>query len=91
MSIEREVFPYMAEEGQLYCMQLHGFWMDIGQPKDFLTGMCLYLMSLKQKTPEKLHKGPDIIGSVLIVSRFLNYNGSFHIWVRLLSYCCLCF
>ena len=68
MSIEREVFPYMAEEGELYCMQLHDFWMDIGQPKDFLTGMCLYLTSLKQKTPEKLYKGPEIIGNVLIVS-----------------------
>lgn len=37
-SIEKEVFPVMADGGQLYAMELPGFWMDIGQPKDFLTG-----------------------------------------------------
>lgn len=41
-SIEKEIFPVMAKEGQLYAMELQGFWMDIGQPKDFLTGMCLF-------------------------------------------------
>lgn len=66
MSIEKEVFPYMADEGQLFCMELQGFWMDIGQPKDYLTGMCLYLDSLKQKNPEKLHRDTCIVGNVLI-------------------------
>lgn len=66
MSIEREVFPFMAEEGELYCMELEDFWMDIGQPKDFLVGMCLYLTSVKKKTPEKLTTGPKFIGNVLI-------------------------
>ena len=44
--------------------------MDVGQPKDFLTGMCLYLSSLKQKAPEKLFDGEGIVGNVLIVSNF---------------------
>merc|ERR1712076_346288 len=35
MSIEKEVFPFMADDTQLYCMELDGFWMDIGQPKDY--------------------------------------------------------
>jgi mannose-1-phosphate guanylyltransferase len=30
-------------------MDLKGFWMDIGQPKDYLTGMCMYLSSEKFK------------------------------------------
>lgn len=38
MSIEKEVFPFMAKDGQLYAFNLKGFWMDVGQPKDFLTG-----------------------------------------------------
>ena len=38
MSIEKEVFPGMAKEGELYAMELSGYWMDVGQPKDFLTG-----------------------------------------------------
>ena len=44
--------------------------MDVGQPKDFLTGMCLYLNSLKHKCPEQLHQGPGVVGSVLVVSCF---------------------
>ena len=51
-SIEKEVFPYMAKDGDLFAMELQGFWMDVGQPKDFLTGMCLYLNSLRQKSPQ---------------------------------------
>ena len=42
--------------------------MDVGQPKDFLTGMCMYLQHLKEKSPEKLHQGTGIIGNVLVVS-----------------------
>lgn len=42
--------------------------MDVGQPKDFLTGMCLYLTSLRQKSPEKLYSGEGIVGNVLVVS-----------------------
>lgn len=37
-SIEREIFPVMASEGQIYQMKLPGYWMDIGQPKDYLKG-----------------------------------------------------
>lgn len=65
-SIEKEIFPVMAQEGQLYAMELQGFWMDIGQPKDFLTGMCMYLQSLRHKAPDRLHQGPGIVGNVLV-------------------------
>lgn len=65
-SIEKEIFPKMAEEGQLYCMVLPGFWMDIGQPKDFLAGTNLYLASLEQVKSSLLATGEGIIGSVLI-------------------------
>lgn len=37
-SIEKEVFPFMASDKELYAFELSGFWMDVGQPKDFLTG-----------------------------------------------------
>nr|XP_020466787.1 mannose-1-phosphate guanyltransferase beta isoform X2 [Monopterus albus] len=65
-SIEKEIFPVMAEEGHLYTMELQGFWMDIGQPKDFLTGMCMYLQSLRQHAPERLRTGPGFLGNVLV-------------------------
>ena len=37
-SIEREVFPAVAAAGGLYAFTLPGFWMDVGQPKDYLIG-----------------------------------------------------
>jgi len=66
MSIEKDVFPQMAAEGELYAVELEGFWMDIGQPKDYLAGMCLYLTSIETKKPELLAKGVGIVGSVLM-------------------------
>uniref|UniRef100_V5GZM5 mannose-1-phosphate guanylyltransferase n=1 Tax=Anoplophora glabripennis TaxID=217634 RepID=V5GZM5_ANOGL len=65
-SIEKEVFPGMAEDKQLYAFELQGFWMDVGQPKDFLTGMCLYLKHLRQTNSDKLYKGPGVVGNVLV-------------------------
>lgn len=65
-SIEKEVFPFMAQDGNLFAMELDGFWMDVGQPKDFLTGMCLYLEWLSQHQPEKLTSGDGFVGSVLV-------------------------
>ncbi|XP_011303559.1 mannose-1-phosphate guanyltransferase beta [Fopius arisanus] len=66
MSIEKEVFPGMARDNMLYAMELQGFWMDVGQPEDFLKGMCLYLASLRQKSPEKLYLNDGVIGNVLV-------------------------
>ncbi|NXX98101.1 GMPBA guanyltransferase, partial [Centropus bengalensis] len=65
-SIEKEIFPAMAQEGQLYAMELQGFWMDIGRGGDFLTGMCMYLQALRSQHPEKLHSGPGVVGNVLV-------------------------
>ena len=44
--------------------------MDVGQPKDFLTGMCLYLSSRREKAPQDLAKGDSIVGNVIVVSAF---------------------
>ncbi|PKY53133.1 mannose-1-phosphate guanyltransferase [Rhizophagus irregularis] len=67
-SIEKEIFPKMAADSQLHAFELDGFWMDVGQPKDFLTGTCLYLSNLANKQPNLLAK-PDsgyIYGDVLV-------------------------
>ena len=42
-SIEREIFPAMAVEQELYQMELPGYWMDIGQPPDYLRGQGMYI------------------------------------------------
>ena len=55
-SIEQETFPAICNDGQLHSFDLEGFWMDVGQPKDFLSGTCLYLSSLTKKSSKKLAK-----------------------------------
>ncbi|KAL6765796.1 GDP-D-mannose pyrophosphorylase [Haematococcus lacustris] len=65
-SIEREVFPHIAADSQLYAYTLSGYWMDIGQPKDYLKGLHLHLDSLRIHKSFALTKGPDFKGNVLI-------------------------
>ena len=60
-SIEREVFPQMASDGELYKFSLEGFWADIGQPKDFLFGTKLFLEHLNKNNKDLLQKESDII------------------------------
>jgi len=66
-SIEQEIFPKMCEEGNLYAMELQGFWMDVGQPKDYITGMCKYLTHLSEVNPQELKNDNNIyIGPVMV-------------------------
>ena len=67
-SIEREIFPKMADEANLYQFTLPGYWMDIGQPKDYLSGQNLYLKHLEEFSHEHLSKGDNIVGHVWIHS-----------------------
>nr|AEE61732.1 unknown [Dendroctonus ponderosae] len=65
-SIEKEVFPNMALDNELFAFELGGFWMDVGQPKDFLIGMCMYLKHLRTNEPDRLYDGPGVVGNVLV-------------------------
>ncbi|XP_008799379.1 mannose-1-phosphate guanylyltransferase 1-like [Phoenix dactylifera] len=65
-SLEQQVFPSIAKEGCLYAMVYDGFWMDVGQPKDYLTGLGFYLDYLRRKSALELAVGRNIIGNVLI-------------------------
>jgi mannose-1-phosphate guanylyltransferase len=65
-SIEKEVFPAVAADGGLYAMELKGYWMDVGQPQDYLTGSALHLESLRNRKPEELASGQSIRGNVII-------------------------
>jgi len=38
----------MANDGMIFQFPLSGFWMDIGQPKDYLTGQALYIKRQKE-------------------------------------------
>ncbi len=59
-------------ESQLFALALPGYWMDIGQPKDFVAGTALHLDAIRKAEPARLASGggegaaPTIIGNVLI-------------------------
>jgi mannose-1-phosphate guanylyltransferase len=36
VSMERDVFPKIVEEGKLYGHKINGLWMDIGKPEEYL-------------------------------------------------------
>jgi len=58
VSIEREVFPLLAEEGSLYGVRLEGYWMDIGTPDRFLQAT-EDILSGKVRTAITDELGPD--------------------------------
>lgn len=66
MSIERQIFPAMVVDEQVHSMILPGYWMDVGQPKDFLIGTHLHLTMLARRKPEQLARGAGITGNVVI-------------------------
>ena len=68
-SIEQETFPAIVKDGQLHSFDLEGFWMDVGQPKDFLSGTCLYLSSLTKKGSKKIEASskPHVYGGNVMV------------------------
>lgn len=65
-SIEKETFPSMASDQQLYAIELEGYWMDVGQPGDFLKGMSLFLNWTRKTKSHMLASGVGIVGDVLI-------------------------
>jgi mannose-1-phosphate guanylyltransferase len=41
--------------------------MDVGQPKDYLTGMGLYLNHVRHYHPDRLSHENGVVGNVLVV------------------------
>ena len=52
VSMEREIFPKLAEEGRLYGHFIQGLWMDIGKPEEYLQINKILLDAL----PKQAHK-----------------------------------
>ncbi|CAG0920107.1 unnamed protein product [Notodromas monacha] len=64
-SIEKETFPAMVSLGELYAVELKGFWMDIGKPEDFLKGMSLFLGFLSRLKHSDISLEEGMRGNVL--------------------------
>lgn len=65
-SMEKEILPLMAQEGELYCLPLPGYWLDIGSPKNHLLGAQMRLKHLRNTDPSSLSTHPSVIGDCLI-------------------------
>ena len=87
VSIEREVFPKLAEEGKLCGHCVNGLWMDIGKPQEYLeankTVLDSLVNTLKQqpaqnyelKAPTALDKGVTVgDGSIIGPYAILGHN-----------------
>lgn len=69
ISIERKVFPEMVISNDLYAMTLDGYWMDIGQPLDFIKGTRHHLQFLRKTDSQALADTTadvTIVGNVMI-------------------------
>jgi mannose-1-phosphate guanylyltransferase len=55
VSMEREIFPKLVEEGKLYGHNINGLWMDIGKPEEYLQANKIILdtFAKTQKTKSK--------------------------------------
>jgi len=42
-SMEREIFPKLAEEGELFGHEIKGLWVDVGKPTDYIKANKLWL------------------------------------------------
>ncbi|MFX1428301.1 MAG: sugar phosphate nucleotidyltransferase [Promethearchaeota archaeon] len=72
VSIEREVFPKLADEGNLYNFSIKGIWKDIGKPEELLEGniqmMIDILENVNNKQKNIMDKSLDIDGKALVHS-----------------------
>ena len=66
VSMEREVFPKLAEEGKLYGHFTKGLWIDIGKPEEYLQTNKLILDTLAGKPSHRAPKSVDLKNPVAI-------------------------
>ncbi|MDI6805782.1 MAG: NDP-sugar synthase [Candidatus Bathyarchaeia archaeon] len=60
VSMEREVFPKLADKGMLYGYVHEGLWMDIGKPEDYLEINKILLNSFFTQQKLKVKNGVEI-------------------------------
>lgn len=60
VSLEREVFPKLADAGKLYGYIYNGLWMDIGKPEDYLEINKTMLDSFANEQRHKIGKNVEV-------------------------------
>lgn len=69
VSIEREVFPKLAEKGKLYGHVFNGLWMDIGKLKDYMNINKILLDSIVNHQEHKIGSGVTVKKPVVFDKR----------------------
>ncbi len=72
ISIEREVFPQLAEQGNLFAFKFYGFWVDAGTQAAYLEAQKTLLdnMDIKLDFPKNVDiKEPVIFGRNCLIER----------------------
>ena len=72
VSIERDIFPILAHEGNLYSHPISGIWRDIGAPEELLEGNFQLLEDILQNSKDQkknlIDDNLDIDGKAIIYS-----------------------
>jgi len=66
VSIERETFPALARDGELFGYRFEGQWIDVGEPSDFIKGNRLMLDS--ELRNGHVSESADIDGGAQIIN-----------------------
>lgn len=66
VSIEREVFPVLAQQGKLYSYEITGIWKDVGLPEDYFFGNMMVLNKIFQEYGKDQNK---LIGTGCIIGK----------------------
>ena len=76
-SLEREIFPKMAAEGQLYVMPLQGYWLNVSTPENFLQASSVVLGGKAVLIDESASIGNHcVIGQNVIIGKNVRIGSS---------------
>ena len=75
VSMEREIFPKLVEEGKLFGYNMNGLWMDIGKPEEYLQANKIILNTLA-KTQKTKSKGNFNLKDPVAMDKGVNIGAS---------------
>ncbi|ORE00016.1 MPG1 [Hepatospora eriocheir] len=67
VSIEKDIFPLLAKNGNLYNYNLDGFWIDVGVPAEYLYGQRVVIEMLDLVKKNKAYSKNVILGKNVII------------------------
>jgi len=73
-SMERDIFPVLADKGRLYGKKFDGMWIDIGTPSDYIMANSAMLEIVAKEKP-LLGKGVKISSGAKLISPIALGNG----------------